>query len=481
MDHLIYDAASYWHRSTSSSQEFWQAILLELPVQLDRTSRQPLADQLAEQIRSITARGSVRVGEKLPSTRDLATELGVSRTVTAAAYDQLHAEGWISARRGAGTFVAAVPAAQAEPESIDDYADEGDDPGIVDLRSGSPWAAGMSQETWRRAWRAASDDAPGRYPVRSGLPEFRAAIGEFMLRHRGLTVGPSRVLATSGTSAAVVEFAQAMLAPGDAVAVEDPGYARAVGAFQAAGIGVLPLPVDSSGVLVDQIPAGVRAVYCTPAHQYPLGGRLTAGRRIDLANWARATGGWVIEDDYDGELRYDVAPLPLLAALGSDVVVHLGTSSKIVSPSLGVGWLVAPPSVVEAIVAHRDRAGTAPSAAGQRVFTAMATSGDLSRHLRRVRKEFAERRETVVKVLESAGLTVWGDDAGAHVVIPMADLDRERHTIKAAEAEGIVVEGIEKCFNGEPTTAGVILGYAAPRHRSMLTDAVSRLLPILPR
>jgi GntR family transcriptional regulator/MocR family aminotransferase len=225
----------------------------------------------------------------------------------------------------------------------------------------------------------------------------------------------------------------------------------------------------------------VRAVYCTPAHQYPLGGRLTAGRRIAIADWARANNGWVIEDDYDGELRYDVAPLPLLAALGSDVVVHLGTSSKIISPSLGAGWLVGPPRIIDAVMAHRDRAGVSPSPAGQRVFTAMATSGDLSRHLRRVRKELAERRDMVTSVFVAAGIRVWGDDAGAHVVIPMADLDRERHVVKAAEAEGILVEGVERCFNGEPTLAGIILGYAAPPHRSVLTEAVSRLLPILPR
>lgn len=458
--------------------------MLELPVLLDRTSRQPLADQVAEQIRTITARGNVRVGEKLPSTRDLANQLGVSRTVTAAAYDQLHAEGWIDARRGAGTFIAAVPSTSAESEpGRDDLAGyaTADESGVVDLRPGSPWAAGVSQETWRRAWRAASDDGPGARPVRAGLPQFRAAISEFMLRHRGLNVGPARVLATAGTSAAVVEFAQAMLRPGDAVAVEEPGYPRAVGAFRAAGIEVRPVPVDATGVIVDRIPDGVRAVYCTPAHQFPLGGRLTAGRRIDLVSWARANDGWVIEDDYDGELRYDVAPLPLLAALGSDVVIHLGTSSKIVSPTLGVGWLVGPPRVVDAVAAHRDRSGLAPSPAGQRVFHAMMVSGDLSRHLRRIRKELAERRDVVVSALSSAKLDVWGDDAGAHIVVPMPDVASERRAIKVAEADGILTDSVEQSFIGEPTVAGIVLGYAAPRHSSSVTGAIARLVPLLSR
>ena len=211
---------------------------------------------------------------------------------------------------------------------------------------------------------------------------------------------------------------------GARVAVEEPGYQRAAAALRGAGLAVLPVPVDGDGLVVDALPAGLAAVYCTPAHQFPLGARLSAARRVALVARARAEGFLVVEDDYDGELRYDVAPLPLLAALGPDVVVHLGTASKLLTPTLGVGWLVAPPAVSAVVVAQRDRAGVRPARAGQRVFAALAAHGDLGRHLRRLRRELAQRRRAVVAAVAAAGMPVCGDAAGAHVVVRLADAGR---------------------------------------------------------
>src|SRR5690606_28920963 len=202
------------------------------------------------------------------------------------------------------------------------------------------------------------DAAASGDQVRAGLPGFRQVVAEHVLRHRGLVVEPSMVLATAGTSAAVQEFARAVLPPGAVVAVEEPGYQRAVGALRAAGLTVMAVPVDRDGVVVAGLPASVHAVYCTPAHQFPLGGTLPAGRRVELVAWARERGAWIIEDDYDGDLRYDVAPLPLLASLGPDVVVHLGTTSKIFTPTLGCGWLVAPAEVTAAVTLLRNDTGT---------------------------------------------------------------------------------------------------------------------------
>ena len=155
--------------------------------------------------------------------------------------------------------------------------------------------------------------------------------------------------------------------------------------------------------MVSALPTGLAAVYCTPAHQYPLGARLSAARRVALVERARAEGFLVVEDDYDGELRYDVAPLPLLVALGPDVVAHLGTASKLLTPTLGVGWLVAPPAVRDAVLELRERAGARPARAGQRVFAALAAHGDLARHLRRLRRELAARRAAVLAAVTAAG------------------------------------------------------------------------------
>jgi GntR family transcriptional regulator / MocR family aminotransferase len=450
----------------------------DLPIALDRTAAAPLADQLAGQLRLVAAHGVLKMGEKLPSTRTLAAGLGVSRTVTAAAYEQLYAEGWIAGRHGSGTYVVAVPPGSpsrrpSRPTDLVDAAEPG-----ADLRPGSPWAAGIRPAIWRRAWRAAADPAPDARPIRAGLSEYRTAVAEHAVRHRGLAPEPADVLATGGTTVAVAELGRALFEPGDIIAVEEPGYPRAMGALRAAGLVVVPARVDQDGIVVADLPDGVRAVYCTPAHQFPLGGTLPAGRRVDLIAWARERGAWIIEDDYDGELRYDVAPLPLLASLGPDVVIHLGTTSKILTPTLGCGWMIAPPEVVASVVHLRAETGAGPSLAGQRVYTALASSGDLARHLRRVRSELAARRGLVVATLSTAGQDVLGDRAGTHVVVPLPGAQAERTLIAAARDRGLLLDGLQRCFAGRPSRFGLTLGYAAPPHREVLSGALLTLVAL---
>ncbi|MFC6014224.1 PLP-dependent aminotransferase family protein [Nocardia lasii] len=282
------------------------------------------------------------------------------------------------------------------------------------------------------------------------------------MRHRGLAAGPgSVVLATSGTSSAVGELATALLRPGDTVAIEDPGYLRAVGALRAAGMNVVGVPVDAGGLRVDRIPPHVRAVYCTPAHQFPLGARMPASRRVDLIEFARKNGIFIIEDDYDGELRYDTAPLPLLISMAPDVVVHLGTTSKILATDLGVGWLVARPEITEAVLAHRVDIGSSPSPAGQHVVSEFARHGDLARHLRRLRRVVPPRRALLVDELTRRGLPVTGDDAGSHVVVELPDAAAERHAVDTARARGVHLDGLARHHLSTPHRFGVALGYTA--------------------
>lgn len=433
----------------------------DLPVRLDRSAPAPLAVQLADTLRGAASSGSLRAGDRLPATRVLARQLGVSRTVTAAAYEQLHAEGWITGRRGSGTYVTTTPpgAPVSAPRARDDMAGSAET--MVDLVPGASWPHGLDTAAWRRAWRAAAEGPLQQRPYRAGVPAYREAVAEHLLRHRGLPCGEDDVLATGGTTAAVSELVPAVLRPGDVVAVEEPGYQRAVQAFLAAGVRVVPAQVDAEGLLVDALQEGLRAVYCSPAHQYPLGGRLAADRRVALVEKARREGMLLIEDDYDGELRYDVAPLPLLASLAPDVVVHLGTTSKIVTATLGAGWLVAPPRVASAVLGHRERTGTSPAAAGQRVLVELARNGDLARHLRRVRKELSARRETVVATLGAAGVPVLGDDAGAHVTVPLPTAAAERGVVSAAAREGIRLDGLVRHHAGKPRRHGIALGYSA--------------------
>ena len=457
-----------------------------LPVSLDRDSATPLAVQLAEELRAAAGDGRLRAGDRLPSTRALAAALKVSRTVTAAAYEQLHAEGWIAGRHGSGTYVTTEPPGSVARTAKRARGADAEAP-LVDLTPGSPWAGGIDRAAWRRAWRAAADNAPLPRAQRAGLPAYRAAVAEHLLRHRGLRVRgeldePSgrdageAVLATAGTSAAVAELAASVLRPGDAVAVEEPGYQRAVGAMRAAGLRIVPAPVDADGLLVESVPESVRAVYCSPAHQYPLGGRMAAGRRVALVERARREGWLVIEDDYDGELRYDVAPLPLLAALAPDVVVHLGTTSKILTPTLGIGWMVAPPAVVSAVLAHREASGTGPAPAGQLVLVELARHGDLGRHLRRLRRELSERRSILAGGLLAGGVPVLGDEAGAHVVVLVSSAEEERDLLRAARRQGLLLDGLARHHSARARWYGVALGYAACSR-----EQLHAALPVLTR
>jgi GntR family transcriptional regulator/MocR family aminotransferase len=435
-----------------------------VPIELERSSGVPLAVQLADTLRAAAAAGQLRGGDRLPSTRALAGRLGVSRTVTAAAYEQLHAEGWIAGRHGSGTYVTTAPPGSPAPVPRRDPQPMAAPPRI-DLVPGAPWVEGLDRAAWRRAWRAAADMRPLLRPQRAGLDEYRTVIADHLLRHRGLTVargvGDQDVLATSGTTAAVAELAAAVLRPGDVVAVEEPGYQRAVQAFRTLGVRVVAAPVDPDGLRLDEVPRGIRAVYCSPSHQYPLGGRMAAASRIALVQRARAEGWLVVEDDYDGELRYDVAPLPLLAALAPDVVVHLGTTSKIFTSTLGTGWMVAPPSVASAILTHRDRTGIGPAVAGQSVLVELARHGDLGRHLRRLRRELSARRDLVVEVLAQADIDVLGDAAGAHVVVQLPTDEAERRVVSGAHHRGITLDGLARHHDGRPRWHGIALGYTA--------------------
>jgi GntR family transcriptional regulator/MocR family aminotransferase len=476
----------------------------DLPIALDRRGHEPLAVQVADALRSAAGSGALRVGDRLSSTRALAARLGVSRTVTAAAYDQLLAEGWLAGRRGSGTFVtAAPPSATAtpprpatrdhraaapttalppahrapatapgtttRPASPTAQADD-DDPGLLDLTAGRPCLAVLDRAAWRRAWRAAADRPPTKGPSYAGHPGFRRAVVDHLLRHRGLTADPGQLLATSGTTAGLDELAAALPA-GARVALEEPGYQRAAATLTARGLEVVPAAVDEDGLRVDRLPPGLAAVYCTPAHQFPLGSRLSAGRRVALVERARTEGFLVVEDDYDGELRYDVAPLPLLAALGPDVVAYLGTTSKLLTPALGAGWLVAPPPLHERLLAARDRAAIRPSPAGQLVFAAFAEYGDLARHLRRLRTELTERRGWIVGQLAGTGAPVLGDAAGGHLRIGLPSAGAERTVVGDAEKAGVLVPGLREYHRGPASVFGVSIGYAGPS-RDELDTAV---------
>lgn len=430
-----------------------------LPLTIDRAAGLPLHLQLAEQFRAAILDGRLQAGHRLASTRDLARELSVSRSVTQAAYDQLHAEGWIDGRTGAGTFVTDVVPLQPAVRRHTPRPAPG--PELLTLRPGIPFIAPTPDPGWRRAWREVSTQSPPRgYDDAAGLPQLRAALADHVGRVRGIACGPENVLITNGTVHGLRLLLTVTRRPGDRIAIEDPGYLNAVAAARHHDLEIVDVPVDEDGLQVSTL-TEVPAVYVTPSHQYPLGGRLPVARRNELIRWARRTGAMLIEDDYDSEFRYDVAPLPALAQLDLDRVVHLGTLSKTISPALRLGWLVASETVVDRLATFRAESGDWPGWPMQAALLAMLRDGYLDQAIRRGRRLYADRRVHTCTVLSPYGQII-GQDAGLHITLLLPDGLDDLQVAAEARAAGVVVAPLSEYRRSTPGPPGLVIGYATP-------------------
>jgi GntR family transcriptional regulator / MocR family aminotransferase len=500
----------------------------DLPVMVDRAGDEPLAVQISVQLQAAVNGGALHAGDRLPSSRDLAATLGVSRTVVTNAYARLFAEGWLEGRHGSGTYVAdvmsrpATDAINARTGPATDAADPvtcaagqatgaagqatgaaghatvaatgaiagtgygggpgGTAEGLIDLQPGISWSEGIDPAAWRRAWREAGKHLPSRSPDPHGLPELRAEIAAYLRRSRGLTVTPEHVLVTQGTSSGLALLAGEVLTQGGKAGIEEPGYPTGREVLRRAGARVVPCRVDEHGIVPEELPADLRLLYTTPAHQYPLGGRLPVSRRQALIHWARTAGALVVEDDYDSEFRYDVGPLPALHSMDPGVIVYLGTVSKMLATAFGAGWLVAPPALVTRLAASRTLTGVRIPEPVQHAILALLRSGDLERHVRKMRLEYARRRAALVAGLTSVGdyrltganagghlaaqdhpdgvpFRLLGDTAGIHVVLELPSGYPAARLVKATAARGVAVYTLDRYFAGVPTMNGLILGY----------------------
>ena len=398
-----------------------------LPVVLERDGAVPLGVQLSTQIRERILDESLPEGHRLPSSRALAAELGTSRSVVEQAYSQLVAEGWLRGRHGSGTFVAsrglrrAASRRTAEPAAARP---------LVTLDAGTPFIDPRHAAGWRRAWREVSTATPPRgYDDSRGLPELRRLLAERLARTRGLACEPEQVVITSGTTDGLRHLLGAL--PPGAVGIEDPGYRAAVATARQVGREVRDLPaIDPDGWALD----GLTAVYVTPAHQHPLGHVMSASQRLHLLDRARASDALVIEDDYDSEFRYDVAPIPALASLAPERVGYLGTAAKSVGPSMRIGWLVAPPEVTDAVNARRTATHDAAPWPVQRAFLTLVRDGYLDRVVRSARRVYAERAQRVTEALRPYATPSTPSPAGMYTtwLLPHADAVRARDAALAA-------------------------------------------------
>ncbi len=450
----------------------------------------------------------------MPPSRALALELGISRNTVVDAYGALTTDGLLSARYGGGSYVSALDRsafarkeAAPAPASIDappprlsrfgrrleslDASPILERPGLqFDFRYGLPIVGDFPFDTWARivARRAtvASVSALG-YGKAAGYEPLRVEIAEYLRRARGITCSAEQIVITNGSQQALDLAARILIDSGDRVVLEEPSYEGARQAFSVAGAEILPVPVDRDGLRVAELPkrsARCRAVYVTPSHQFPTGAVLSAPRRRELLRWAHAVGAYVIEDDYDGELRYDIRPIQ--AIKGGDVedrVVYVGTLSKVLFPSMRLGYVVSPRTLVESFVRAKHVCDRQTPMLLQMSLADFLSRGHFDRHLLRARRLCGQRRAALLEAVArhlGARVGVEGANAGIHVMMWVkgrSARDVPRMIERAVEA-GVGIYPIAPYFVRPPKRAGFLLGYASMDERS-IDEGIRRLAGVL--
>ncbi|MGY4744352.1 MocR-like pyridoxine biosynthesis transcription factor PdxR [Streptomyces sp. ATMOS53] len=398
-------------------------------------------------LRDAVRSGRLVQGTRLPSSRDLAADLGVSRGLVTEAYEQLAAEGYLRSGRGAGTWVGG--AVRAAPPRARDHAPR--TPGAqVDFVPGTPDLSLFPRAAWAAAQRGVLAELPHHelgYPDPRGLPRLRTALAELLARRRGVVADPERLVVVSGVAQATALLGLALHARGlDAIGVEDPGSPQHSALYAAAGVTAVPLPLDAEGLALEALwSSGVRAVVATPAHQFPTGIAYSARRRTELLDWARHVDGFVLEDDYDGDFRYDRAPVGALQGLDPERVAYTGSVSKSLAPGLRLGWLLVPETLAEEVVERKRTMDLGHPALDQALFARFVERGDYDRQLRRCQRAYRERRDALVGALQEhfPGARVSGIAAGLHVIagLPQRYGPQERFLERVAAA-GVEVRAL---------------------------------------
>jgi len=393
----------------------WE-LLLPAAAAPARTRGRSLQAALREAVRT----GRLAPGTRLPSSRDLAADLGVSRGLITEAYEQLTAEGYLRSGRGAGTWVGG--AVRAAPPRARDLAPRS--PGArADFVPGTPDLSLFPRAAWAAAQRAVLAELPHQdlgYPDPRGLPQLRTALAELLARRRGVVADPERIVVVSGVAQATTLLGFALHARGlRTVGVEDPGSPQHDALYASAGVSTVPLPLDGEGIVVGALrDSGVRSLVTTPSHQFPTGIAYSARRRTELLDWARSVDGLVLEDDYDGDFRYDRAPVGALQGLDPEHVAYTGSVSKSLAPGLRLGWLLVPEALADEVVERKRTMDLGHPTLDQALFARFVERGDYDRQLRRCQRAYRERRDALVAALQEhfPGAEVAGIAAGLHVI-----------------------------------------------------------------
>ena len=463
----------------------------------------PLFRQLYTRVREAILSGALTRGEKLPSTRELAEQLGISRTVVLLAYDQLLAEGFAVGRSGSGTYVAPGVEAQpprskcSTPVKLSRFGSEAAtswakmrppakrNPLPYDFAYGRSDLESFPMEMWRRTLLRCVRLAPVAtldYGPAGGSARLRSAICEHLRRSRAVVCDPSQVVIVNGSQQALDLICRVLIERGDRVAIEDPIYQGTREALRAIGARLTGVAVDRDGLDPDALPPKARLCFVTPSHQFPTGAVLPLARRLTLLDWARKVNAVIVEDDYDGEFRYEGQPLESLQGLDHDGrVIYLGTFSRTVFPSIRIGYLVAPASLVPAFTAAKFLCDRHTATLEQETLAEFMRTGAYGRYLRRVRRRNEARRRVLLQSIRdnlADRVEVSGEGAGAHIVLWPRSRVSEESTIALAAARGVGIYGVSLYYLKKPPRIGFILGYARMRENE-IREGIRRLADVL--
>jgi GntR family transcriptional regulator / MocR family aminotransferase len=436
---------------------------IELLLTVTRDAELTLGGQIEDQLRQAIRGGSVKAGARVPSTRDLARQLGVSRRVVVDAYGQLAAEGYLSLRQGARPCVSDVAAAGLDTAQS---APAPAPPPRFDFRPSVPDVSTFPRTDWLRAMRealATISDADLQYGDATGVEALRSALADYLGRVRGVVADPARVVVTSGYTQGLALVCHALAGGGARrIALEDPTNPEQYEIAARAGLEAIPIAVDDDGLRIDDLArASPDAVVVTPAHQHPTGAVLSGERRAALLAWLRDRGAVAIEDDYDAEYRYDRAAVGALQGLEPDRIVYAGSVSKTLAPALRMGWLVVPPRLLERVRHEKLVADRGTARVEQLALAHFLERGVLDRHLRRMRARYRARRDALVGALAEAlpEASVRGIAAGLHVTVELPDGYDERAIAEAAARRRIAFSTLRDYRGDVPGPVVLMLGY----------------------
>jgi GntR family transcriptional regulator/MocR family aminotransferase len=479
----------------------WSGLSPELLVRLDRSDGQPLRAQLEASLREAIRGGRLRAGERLPSSRELARELGVSRGLVQDCYGQLLAEGYLTSRTGSATRVADISgqqagdAAEARPAVGPPAAPTVSGvPGVLiaDFQPGVPDLSSFPRAEWAWAVKQActqAADADLGYGDPRGSAELREVLAGYLRRVRAADASPARMIIGTGFAQGINLVLRTLAGQSGVtrVAFEDPGYGSAqadetVRAVLSMGIDVAYVPVDEQGLVVSELAAsGARAVVVTPAHQAPTGVVLSPARRQALTDWARRGARYVIEDDYDSEFRYDKEPVGALQGLAPDQVFLLGTASKALAPAVRLGWVHAPSALAAAVAAEKEMSDRGSCTLDQLALAILLTTGRYDRHLRRMRTVYAARRTALADAFarHAPQVQLTGLAAGFQAVAPLPPSADETAVIAAARARRVGLHGLGG-YRGNPDGAppALVMGFGNVRERA-IEPAIAAIADLL--